>query len=235
MRIALASYICKNKDLAFNLGQIKKALDQVRGKVDLLCFGEAFLQGFDCLCWDFEQDKALALEQGSAALDQLRRWSLESGVALLCGYIEREGESLYSSCIVLDQGETVHNYRRISRGWKDYRQSDEHYKEGRDTEPCRLRGRDFQLALCGDLWDFPERFKTEGLLLWPVYVNFSPEQWAQTELQAYAAQAAQVARQALLVNSIDDSPSHGGACWFCQGKVQEQLPFDQEGILVVEL
>lgn len=49
MRIGLASYEVKNKDVAFNLSQMERAMEKARGKVELLCFGEAFLQGFDAL------------------------------------------------------------------------------------------------------------------------------------------------------------------------------------------
>ena len=43
--------------IAFNISQIEKALSAAQGRVDLLCFGEAFLQGFDSLSWDYETDK----------------------------------------------------------------------------------------------------------------------------------------------------------------------------------
>ena len=49
MRIGLASYEVKNKDVAFNLSQMERAMEKAQGKVELLCFGEAFLQGFDAL------------------------------------------------------------------------------------------------------------------------------------------------------------------------------------------
>ncbi len=57
MRIGLVSYAFKNKDIAFNIGEIEKVLSETTGRVDLLCFGEAFLQGFDALCWDYDIDK----------------------------------------------------------------------------------------------------------------------------------------------------------------------------------
>lgn len=49
MRIGLASYRCENKNTEFNIGQIERAMREAQGKVELLCFGEAFLQGFDFL------------------------------------------------------------------------------------------------------------------------------------------------------------------------------------------
>ncbi len=61
MRIGLVSYQCRNRDTAFNMKQIERAMQCSAKKADILCFGEAFLQGFDALCWDYETDKAIAL------------------------------------------------------------------------------------------------------------------------------------------------------------------------------
>ena len=64
LTIGLAQYKFINKDISFNLGQVKKAMEACKGKVDLLCFGESFLQGFDSLSWDYERDKHIALDHG---------------------------------------------------------------------------------------------------------------------------------------------------------------------------
>lgn len=81
--------------------------------------------------------------------------------------------------------------------------------------------------------DFPERFQTDGLLIWPVYVNFELENWPQYEME-YAAQARLAARRVLMVNSISRDPlSHGGAFYFVDGKIEKKLDYDTEGILIV--
>ena len=67
---------------------------------------------------NYSRNMAVTLD--SEAIGRLRRWTVQYGSALLTGYIEKDGERLYSSCIVLANGEIVHNYRRITRGWKEY-------------------------------------------------------------------------------------------------------------------
>ena len=186
MRIGLAAYRCENRNMAFNISQIERAMKEAQGKVDLLCFGEAFLQGFDSLDWKYEKDKETAVAQDSETMDRLRCLTVQYHTAMLVGYIEREGDTLYSSCIVLAEGKTVHNYRRISRGWKEFTRTDSHYREGDETGEFTLRGETFMPALCGDLWDFPERFRTEHLLLWPVYVDYTVEEWNSGALDEYA-------------------------------------------------
>ena len=236
MKIGLASYRCENRDMQFNIRQIERAMKETRGKADLLCFGEAFLQGFDSLCWDYEKDRHMAVEQSSETILYLRKLTERYGQALLTGYIEKEQDRLYSSCIVLAGGEIVHNYRRVSRGWKEYTRTDYHYCEGNDTEPFELYGKKIMPALCGDLWDAPERFKTDHLLIWPVYVNYTPEEWENGALDEYAEQALLGSGDTLMINPIDRNPvNHGGSFRFLDGTVAERIPFDEEQILFADI
>lgn len=234
MRIGLVSYQCKNRDTTFNMKQIELAMKRSKGKTDLLCFGEAFLQGFDALCWDYETDKAIAIELSSETISQLRRWSIQYSISLIVGYIEKDEEKLYSSCVVISGGEIVHNYRRISKGWKEYTITDGHYCEGNETGAFQLYGNEITIALCGDLWDYPDRFRTNHFLIWPVYVNFTIDEWNHGTLDEYAAQAALAAKDVLMINPIDDGPvNHGGSFHFHNGKTVAKIPFDQEDILIV--
>lgn len=70
----------------------------------MLCFGEAFLQGFDGLCWDYAVDRSRAVAQSDAIMARLRQAAEQTGVDLAFGYIERDGEALYSSYMVLGGG-----------------------------------------------------------------------------------------------------------------------------------
>lgn len=235
MKIGLASYEFKNNDIAFNISQIEKAMKAARGAVDLLCFGEAFLQGFDSLCWNYENDRDVAVSSDSKIMQQLCDLTVQWGTDLLFGYIEKENDSIYSSCAVIVKGKLIHNYRRISKGWKEYSITDEHYKEGVSAEAFLYHGQSVMIALCGDVWDFPERFKTDGLLIWPVYVDFELDEWAQYEKE-YAEQAFLAAGKTLMINSISANPqSHGGAFCFVDGKIEKALAYDLEDVLVVEV
>ena len=234
MRIGLSASRCENRNLSHNLRQIESAMASSRGQVDLLCFSEAFLQGFDALTWNYSVDRDIALPLSSPTMPTLKDWTLRYGMSLATGYIERDNDALYSSCAVLSGGRLVHNYRRVSPGWKESSRTDFHYREGADTGPFTLLGHQITLALCGDLWEYPHRFRTDHLLIWPVYVDFSLSEWNGGELDEYAAQAALASPHTLMVNSID-SASHGGAFHFHNGRTAARLPFDQEGILTVTL
>jgi N-carbamoylputrescine amidase len=233
MRIGLASYRVENKNKEFNISQIERAMIESKGKVDLLCFGEAVLQGFDSLCWKYDTDKDMAVSADSEIMNRLKSFTIQYGLGIAFGYIERDGESLYSSYAVIDAGKIIHNYRRISRGWKEFELTDGHYSEGDDTSLFSFRGEKFMVGLCGDLWDYPERFKTDVRLIWPVYVNYELDEWDQAILD-YAEQAAGIADDVLMINPIDCDPvNHGGAFHFFKGKLLEQSPFDTEGVLII--
>ena len=125
---------------------------------------------------------------------------------------------------------------RAAEGWKDYTLTDDHYCEGTETGEFLLNGKAIMPVLCGDLWDFPERFKTDHLLIWPVYVNYTPEEWNSGILDEYAAQAALAAKDVLMINPLDHEPAnHGGSFRFHDGQVAAGLPFDEEGILIVNI
>ena len=238
MKIGLAQFKFINNDVEFNLSQIEKAMSTYAGRIDLLCFGETFLQGFDSLSWNYENDKEVAVSCDSEEIKKICGWSKEYNMAVLFGYIEKEDDSLYSSCAFINGGQVEENYRRISRGWKDYSQTDHHYKEGEEMVSFSFKGRDFSIGLCGDLWDVDwERFKTDATVLWPVYVNFDLDAWVEAEKE-YAEQASKISNRVLMVNSLSCEPdpvSHGGAFDFQRGKIISKLPYDEEAVLVVEL
>ena len=92
------------------------------------------------------------------------------------------------------------------------------------------------LALCGDLWEFPDRFRTDKLLIWPIYVNYTIDEWNHGAIDEYAAQAALAASNVLMINPIDNKPvNHGGSFHFHDGQTVAKIPFDREGILTVNV
>ncbi|MDI9472543.1 MAG: carbon-nitrogen hydrolase family protein [Tissierellia bacterium] len=238
MRIGLATFEFKNRDILFNLSQIERGVKEASGKVDLLCFGEAFLQGFDSLCWEFEADKRIAIEQDSERMNSVCKLSKKYGLDLIFGYIEREDDRLYSSCAVIEKGCLSYNYRRISRGWKEYLLTDDHYKEGDDVVEFIYKGNSIMLAICGDMWDYLEMYKTNGLIIWPVFLNFTLEEWEQVYEVDYAQQALLCADRVLMINSISHETEPGGiggSFYFINGMIKEKAEYGKESILIVEV
>ena len=236
MKIGLVSYEFKNGKIEYNIEKIEKAIISSNGSADLLCFGETFLQGFDSLSWNYEIDKNIAITKDSFIMDKLKNLSEKYNIDLI-GYIEREREQIFSSFVVIEKGKIIHNYRRITKNWKEYLITAEHYCEGKTSDKFIYKNREFKIALCGDIWICPEKFKTNGILLWPVYCNFTKEEWKNTEQYDYAKQSKLASDNVLLVNSItkDEPISVGGAYYFKNGKIEKSLELNKEDILFVEI
>ena len=210
--------------------------DAQKGNAELVCFGETFLQGFDALSWCFENDKAIAISTDSIVFAEICQMSLNHKIDVLFGYIELDCDSLYSSCALISGGKLHHNYRRISKGWKEYTKTDEHYREGDTVEVFHYKGKKCVIGLCGDLWDYPERFDLgEDLLFWPVYVSWTVKEWENGTKDEYAKQANKCCSSALYINSICEGDALGGAAFFEKGTIRKELPISNEGLLFIEI
>lgn len=237
MKIALASARIADRDINYNLSQMEHYMKQAKAaEAELVCFGEAFLQGFNALSWQYEEDKKIALTTSSREFAQIKKLTKELGVGVLFGYNELEQESIYSSCVLITGGEIAHNYRRISKGWKEYSKTDEHYKEGSSVGVFDYKNKKCVIGLCGDLWEYPERFALgEDILFWPVYVCWTKEEWENGGKIEYAEQAKLCCENTLYVNSLCDGDAFGGAVHFLGGEIQKELPIFHDGLLYVTI
>lgn len=235
MKIALASAQIVDRDVMFNLSQMERYMQEAKAEgADLVCFGEAFLQGFNALSWRYEDDRKIALSTSSYEFVQIKKFSKSLGIDVLFGYNELDGDSIYSSCAFISDGKIIHNYRRISKGWKEYTETDEHYKEGSSVDIFNYKNKKCVIGLCGDLWDQPEKFSLgEDILIWPVYVCWTKEEWESGGKFEYAEQAKLCCENTLYVNSVCHGDAFGGAAHFCGGVIEKELPIFNEGLLYV--
>ena len=241
MKIALASQPTLDDSIALNVNRIEKALASLRKKVDLVAFGESYLQGFNSLKWNFERDRTVAVSVDSQPIKMLRYTAKKYSVAVSFGYYELCDEAIYSSYMFIGKnGEIVNNFRRVSKGWKEYDITDEHYKEGDGFKTFTYMGKRIALAVCGDLWyeESIEQINKEkfDFLLYPVYVTYNTEMWRTKLVNEYAEQAKKIPRPVFLVNSICDADNTRGGCYaFLNGKTVCEVPMGQDGYLLVRV
>lgn len=249
MTLLLAALGFYTNSLAHNRQKIINTAKAYSGKADLLLFGESFLQGFECLSWDYKKDQNIALAQDSDTIQEIRKACKHYQIAISFGFIEKAENSLYSSQLTLGkQGETLHLYRRLSKGWKEPI-ADAHYKEGEQIQPFSFLGKSFAIGLCGDLWtdSIVQQFQnqTPDAILWPVYTDFNYQIWNTGEKLDYAKQAGSIASHVFYVNSYClDRPfspkeslelARGGAVYFRDGEIVQECPAGEEGVLLVEI
>lgn len=244
MKIALASSHVVTKDVRYNAASIVRTLEQCRGRADLAVFGESMLQGFESLTWDYDTDCRMALSVHDPLVLQIGRAAEQNRVAVSFGMIEKEGDALFSSQLVLSaQGERIHCFHRVSEGWKACGCTDSHYRQGNGFETFSYAGKTFCIGLCGDLWTEgrPEEMRRchPDVVLWPVWCDFAPCEWNEKVKHEYAQQAALCGDLVLYVNPfctdtfVSDAATGGAAC-FEKGRITAEIPAGSSGVLLVE-
>ena len=244
MRLALASNPVKNRNIPFNLQSMINAMEKCGGRADLILFGESVLQGFNSLCWDYEVDKPMAVSLADGPIRRMCQAAKKNAIAVCFGFIERVDDALYSSQIFIGaNGEIVDVFHRVSAGWKEYWQTDGHYREGQHFEKFIYDGKSFAVGLCGDLWTDgrPEEMKAlrPDIVLWPVWCDYGPTEWNEKIKYEYAEQAALCGQDVFLVNPYCADPhgdgcAAGGSVYFRGGKIAAELPAGTAGILIAD-
>ena len=237
------SEVFRDGDIEYNLNQIKRHL--IKGsenELDLICFGESFLQGFRGLSWEYHEDLSRACSQDGEIIRSLMEFTKKLNVAISFGYIERDEGTIYSSNLVIsDDGEIIDNYRRISPGWKVARADKRYYREGDSFSTFKYKGKIFATAICGDLWyshnmDSMKQLKVD-CVIWPLYVDYTIDKWENGEREEYAYQVEPIKAPVLMINSYveGEDRAKGGCCIFQNGQVLKELPMGELGILEYDI
>ncbi|MBE5777162.1 MAG: carbon-nitrogen hydrolase family protein [Clostridiales bacterium] len=245
MKIALISAPFQNGRTDENAADMIRYIREAAAcGAELAVFGESALQGFDALTWDYEKDLQIACDIKSACVCRLCDAAQENGIAISFGMIEKDGDSLYSTQLTVDQqGQVLHRFRRVSPGWKTESAS-AFYREGEAFTPFDLNGKRFSCALCGDLW-YDENVQSVDALkadfvLWPVYCDYSADEWNEKAKYEYAEQAGKVTSKVLWVNpycadGCEAELARGGAAVFEHGRILQEMPSGAPGMLICEI
>ena len=92
MKIALAAVGFYERDIEYNRNKILKCLKENSGKVDLILFGETYLQGFEVLDWKYETDQHMALSVSDSNIQMIRKATEENALAVSFGFLEKAEE-----------------------------------------------------------------------------------------------------------------------------------------------
>lgn len=237
MKIALASQF-SNEKIEDNFELIMRIMLKLKGQVDLICFGEAFLHGFDALHWDYQKDKEIAICLESKYLTDIKTAAKDHEISVSFGFYEVFEDSIYSSYIVIDnKGEILYHYRRVSIGWKEVTKCDGHYKEGKVFSTFKFMGKNILVAVCGDLWyekniDAINSIETD-IILWPLHIDFSIEQW-EVGINDYLIQTSKLKQPVLMINNFSRT-SYGGCYYFESGKIIKELTMGNIGFLIFDI
>ncbi|WP_350344783.1 carbon-nitrogen hydrolase family protein [Proteinivorax tanatarense] len=205
MKIGLVSCLMKDNDIAHQLAQMEHYVSN-NHNCDLICFGESFLQGFEGLTWKYDEDIKRALAQDDPIIFHIRELANSYNCGISFGFIEKENNTLYSSNMVVDlNGKIIDVFRRVSIGWKEPIASSM-YKEGQGFHTFTYMDKVLGVAICGDVWHdcFLKELEQMNMdaLLWPLYVDFSIEQWNESFQKEYVERTQKLPYPALMINSF---------------------------------
>ena len=240
MKIALCSAENIDNDIDFNLAQIELFIKNTKSEnPDLLLFGEAFLQGFDSICFEYQKDIKIAVSINDELITKIRELAIEAKTAIGFGFIENDHGTIFSSYLIIDKGgKTVDKYQRVSVGWR-IRNACADYREGKSFHEFKFQDKTFAVLLCGDFW---EDYLLEKIIdlnpdvfLWPVFCSYKKEDWERSQKKDYSVRTEILAKPMLFVNSLiteDGKTCGGGAYIWQQGKILQELPMGKKGYLV---
>ncbi len=240
MKIGLVSCLMKDNDTKHQLKQIEHYVS-TNHNCDLICFGESFLQGFEGLTWEYDEDIKRALAKDDPIILHIRQLAKNYKCGISFGFIEKEEDIIYGSNMVIDScGEIIDVFRRVSTGWKEPIANSK-YKEGKGFHTFTYMDKVLGVAICGDLWDdcfFKdlEQIKMD-ILLWPLYVDFSIEQWNKSFQKEYVERTKKLPYPVLMINSFVEDPhrAKGGCYVLYRNEIVISLPMGNIGLLELEL
>lgn len=244
MKCALASMGFINENVQYNKNVVIDTIKKCSNDVDIVIFGEAFLQGFYGATFEIEHDEKLAVVQNDLIIKEICSVAKEYRIAVSFGFIEKVDDCFYSSQITIDSnGNIIDVYRRVSPGWKE-EFANEQYREGNGFHIFSYMDKKIVVGLCGDFW-FDENINEAKLLFpdivfWPVYTDFNCDEWNTSIKYEYAEQAGKIGGSVLYVNSVckdkdGDEIARGGSVLFIDGKIKKEIPSGKEDILFVEV
>lgn len=242
MKIGMVSATMRDNRIDEQIREMEHHLSN-NYECDLLCFGEAYLHGFHGMSWQYQIDINRAITVDSQTMKQIRKLAIEYNCGISFGYIEKFNDEIYSSNIIIDNnGDIVDNYRRVSEGWKA-NWSDARYSEGQAFQVFEWKGKKLVTAICGDLWwnhhvkNMEILSKNVDVVLWPLYIDYTPEAWISNAREEYSAQVSSILCPILMINSysIDKDEGKGGCCVFKQGHVERELPIGEKGVLTIDI
>ncbi len=175
MRVACAQYAIRDGDQETNLERsIAAIINAAESNANLVILPELANSGCDL---SREQALALAEELEDPVAPTLQAWrkaTEETGIFIVGGLLEKEGDTLYNSALVVGPGNFLGHYRKTHL-WDGEKLL---YEPGRDLPVFQTPFCNIGVLVCYDIW-FPEAARTlalRGVDLLCVPAN-APDDW----------------------------------------------------------
>src|SRR5262249_45702825 len=141
MRIGHCQLVSAPGDFEGNLGKVIKGLERAdRERVEIVCFPECFLTGYE--------DTEVAVRKSAFAADSPQMMKLldrtqRFAATFTVGYNEKRSDDLYNTAVVVHKGHILGSYSKCSAYMK-------FHKQGRDFPVFERDGVKFGVVICSD-------------------------------------------------------------------------------------
>ncbi len=238
IRIAAAQTPEFRDDVAAALAWADDVVDAAAAEgAALLCFPEGYLQGYltDARAHD------VALDLGSDEFATIAARLSRPGLTIVLGLIERDGEHVYNTAVVLADGHLVGRYRKIN-----LLDGERVFTAGTESPTFDVDGLRFGINICFDT-NFPAgaahlRDGGAALIVCPANNMMPAERAAIWKDRHNAARGDRCRETGLWLISADVTGTRGGrvawgptAVLNPAGEVAAQLPLDAPGLLFFDL
>jgi len=226
-------------DMEAALAYVAESVNLARlREVELLCFPEAFLQGY---LTDFESAQRVALELDSPRFQSLLSHIPSEGPDIVLGLIEREGTSIFNSAVIIRGRRVSGHYRK-----QHLLAAEAAFDAGKGMGVFSLGRARFGVNICYDT-NFPSTARCVAelgahLIVCPAN-NMMRRQSAERYKDIHNAVRAERCRESglWLLSSDITGERDGCVSWGPtalinpQGEVVAQLPLGQPGMLVADI
>ena len=244
MKIALIAALSETNQPEANFRRMQDWARKAKAAgADLALFGEAYLQGFEAMCFDYQQDIEKTFSSGSRIIARICAFAKETGIALGFGWYENHHGAIHASyLLVSNEGVPMANYRRVSPGWKEPGAHAD-YREGKEFLSLHYKGKTLALMLCGDFWEdhllpaIVEMDAHADAFLWPVHCDYAVSDWEAGVREEYRERTQILEHPVLFINNYAKPPDRakGGLYHWHQGRTVAALEMGEEGMLVVTI
>ena len=242
MKIALIAALSETRQPEANFRRMQGWAKKAKAAgAELALFGEAYLQGFEAMCFDYQQDIEHCLSSGSQLIGKICAFAKEAGIALGFGYYENHHGAIHASyLLVSNEGVPMANYRRMSPGWKEPGAHAD-YREGKHFLTVRYQEKTLALMQCGDFWEdellpaIVEMDADADAFLWPVHCDYAVSDWENGVREEYRERTQILEKPVLFINNVASPADRakGGLYHWDLGRTVAAVEMGEEGMLVV--
>lgn len=230
MKISICSVLSRNGDFEYNYNEIRKCIEKASS--DLILFGEAVLNGFDGISFNYEEDIFRVYSMNSVEVTKIRELAVKNNIAIGFGFYENEKGGIYSTYVVFDKdGEIILKYQRKSKGWKSEDACSD-YREGNKLKAFNFMGNKIGVMICGDFWEdnlldeIVDMDYYVDFFIWPVHIDYSDLEWEDLVVD-YRRRTEILEKTVFLIDNAHENIEKNRLYVLRQGKVLSETIKDE--------